>query len=426
MRRIATALCAAGILGLLGPASASAFGPVGAFDGSGAGSTQFSHPQAAAATGGTIYVADTSNNRVPYYNTAGVFQGALAGPPSAPQDVATNGTMVVAAGPSQMVRWLAGISLGAIAPGGSSYGVALDAAGTLYISDAQNGVIHKYNPVLGNFLGDIGAGQLSAPQGMTADATGVYVADPGNGRIVKFDANGTLLGTWTMPTYSVVAGGSTFNGRIEPHDVAVDASGRVFAPDAGTHSNLVAIFGANGTLQQIFGSPDSDPGNACTFDAPWGLAVNGTALYVVSTGENRVRILDDTVAPCPTVNFGAGGGITPTPSGPGGGGGSGPDRARPKVKLTGFPRGCARHNFAFTIHAKDDVLLERLTLLVNHRKVANQQVNKQEWNVKVKIPVTNVRRQLPHGASVKVLIQVRVADATGKKTRVSRAFRICG
>jgi sugar lactone lactonase YvrE len=157
------------------------------------------------------------------------------------------------------------------------------------------GVIHKYNPVLGNFLGDIGAGQLTAPQGMTADATGVYVADPGNGRIVKFDANGNVLGTWTMPTYTVVAGGSTFNGRIEPHDVAVDGSGRVFAPDAGTHSNLVAVFGANGTLQQIFGSPDSDPGNACTFDAPWGLAVNGSTLYVVSTGENRVRVLDDAV-----------------------------------------------------------------------------------------------------------------------------------
>jgi hypothetical protein len=49
MRRIATALCAAGMLGLLGPASASAFGPVGVFDGTGPGSVQFSHPQAGAA-----------------------------------------------------------------------------------------------------------------------------------------------------------------------------------------------------------------------------------------------------------------------------------------------------------------------------------------------------------------------------------------
>jgi len=334
--------------------------------------------------------------------------------------------MVVAAGPTQVVRWVAGLSLGALAPGGSSYGVALDGAGTLYVSDAQNGVIHKYNPVLGNFLGDIGAGQLSAPQGMTADATGVYVADPGNGRIVKFDANGNVLATWSMPTYSVVAGGSTFTGTIEPHDVAVDSAGRVFAPDAGTHSNLVAVFAANGSLQQIFGSPDSDPGNPCHFDAPWGLAVNGTALYVVSTGENQVRILDDTVASCAIVNFGTGGGISPQPSGLGGGGGSGLDRVRPKIKLTGFPRGCARHNFTFTIHASDDVLLKRLTLFVNHRKVANQPVNRAEWNVKVKIPVSNVRRQLPRGASVRVLIVVRVTDAAGKKAKVRRAFRICG
>jgi sugar lactone lactonase YvrE len=424
MRRIATALCMAGVLlCLAGPAAAGAFGPVGSFDGTGSGSAAFSHPQGAAVTGSTIYVADTANNRVPFYSLTGIFQGALGGPPTAPQDVATNGTLVAAAGPSQVVRWLAGVSLGGLTPPGTSYGVALDGSGTLYVSDAQNRVIHKYNAVLGSSLGDIGAGQLTQPQGMTSDGTNVYVADPGSGRIVKFDAGGNVLGTWNMPSYTVVAGGQTFTGRIEPHDVGVDGAGRVFAPDAGTHSNLVAIFGPDGSLQQIIGSPDSDPGNACTLRSPWGLAVNATALYVVSTGENRVRVFDDNAAPCPPVNFGAGGGITPAPSG---GGGPASDRTRPKVKLTGFPKGCARHNFAFTIHASDDVLLKRLTLLVNHRRVANQRINKPEWDVKVKIPVSNVRRQLPRGASVRVLIEVRVVDATGKKARVRHAFRICG
>jgi hypothetical protein len=422
MRRIATALCAAGVL--LAPATAGAFGPAGSFDGTGTGSVQFNHPQGAVATGSTVYVADTANNRVPFYSATGTFQGVLGGPPAGPQDVAANGTLVAAAGPSQAVRWLAGVSLGAITPTGTSYGVALDASGTLYVSDAQNGVIHKYNGVLGSFLGDIGAGQLAQPQGLTADGSGIYVADTGHGRIVKLDAGGNLLGAWAMPTYTVVAGGQTFTGRIEPHDVAVDSSGRIFAPDAGTHSNLLAVFGADGTLQQIIGSPDSDPGNPCTLRGPWGVAVTGGTLYVVSTGENRVRVFDESVSPCPVVNFGAGGGINP----PLGGdvGGLLTDQRKPKVKLKGIPKGCARQNFAFTIRATDDVLLKQLTLFINHRRVAKQQPNAQQWNVKVKIPVRSVRSQLPRGASVKVLVEARVVDSTGKKARARRAFRICG
>src|SRR5256885_277028 len=133
MRRIATSLCAAGmLLGLVGPASAGAFGPTGSFDGSGSGSGQFSHPEGAVVTGST----------------------------------------------------------------GS------------------------------------GPGQLAQPQGLTSDGASVYVADPGNGRILKFDAAGNVQGQWAMPTYTIVANGTTITGRIEPHDVAVDGSGRVFAPDA--------------------------------------------------------------------------------------------------------------------------------------------------------------------------------------------------
>jgi hypothetical protein len=43
----------------------------------------------------------------------------------------------------------------------------------------------------------------------------------------------------------------------------------------------------------------------------------------------------------------------------------------------------------------------------------------------VKIPVSSVRGQLPRGSSIRVLIEVRVTDACGKKGRARRAFRIC-
>jgi len=40
--------------------------------------------------------------------------------------------------------------------------------------------------------------------------------------------------------------------------------------------------------------------------------------------------------------------------------------------------------------------------------------------------VRKARGQLPPGASVSILIEVRVADTAGKKSRVRRSFRICG
>jgi hypothetical protein len=410
MRRIATAVSAGMVAAMLLPAGAdAAFGPALSIDG-------FNRPQSAAATNATVYVADTANNRVASYSPAGAFEGNLSSPPSAPQDVAANGPLglVVAAGPSQVVRWLFGAPL-AFNPPGTSYGVAVDPSGNIYVSDTQARVIHRFNG-LGVPQADIGAGQLAQPQGLTTDGAGsIYVADPGNGRIVRFDPAGNVTGIWGMPTYTIVAGGQKINGRIEPHDVAVDGSGRVFAPDAGTRSNLVAVFGPGGDLQQIFGSPESDPGNPCQLRGPWGLGISpGGTLYVASTGENRIRVFDESHAACPFPNLGPGGGIR------------GPDRKRPKIKLKGLPKKCARGNFTLKIRATDDVQLRRFILLVNRRKVANQRVNKRTWTVKVNFPARRVSRQLPRGASVRVLIEVRVTDTAGKKARAKRSFRICG
>jgi sugar lactone lactonase YvrE len=414
MRRIATALCAGVLTALTLPGAASAFGPVGNFGGSGSGNGQLSQPNSVAATNTTAYVADTGNNRVQALGTDGAFQQLMPSAPASPQDVVVNGTLVAAAGPSQVVRWLLGIPL-PISPPGSSYGVAIG-GGTIYVSDTESGVIHKYDATLGTPQGDIGGGHLIQPQGIASDGATVYVADPGNGRIVRFDAAGNVIGVWTMPGYTIVANGKTFNGRIEPHDVAVDGAGRVIAPDAGPHSNLVAVFGGDGALQQVFGAPDSDPGNPCAVRTPRGVAASGSRLYVASTGENLIRVFDAGAAPCPLPNFGPGGGIHP----------GGPDRKRPKIKLKGLPKKCARQNFRLRIRASDDVQLRRFILLVNRRRVARQTVNKQTWNVRVDFPVTRVRSQLPRGTSVRILIEVRVTDTAGKKARVRRSFKICG
>jgi len=421
MGRTATALCAVAgaLIALILPASAgAAFGPASSF-----GNGSLSHPQGAVLGGTQIFVADTGNGRVAVFNGAGGFDSALTANGLVPQDVAVAPSgNVYAASPSQVDGWVLGLHLLQWSPPGSSYGIAVDPSGAVWVSDAAGGVIRKYDGA-GNFVGVIGGGQLANPQGLTSDGAGsIYVADTGHARIVKFDQGGNVQGVWEMPSYSIVANGQTITGKMDPRDVAVDAVGRVYAPDAGPNSNLVAVFGPDGGLQQIFGAPASDPGNRCAVRTPFGVATSPTGpLGVVSTGENLIRVFDEVSTPCSEPDFGPGGGVTPEPLG-----GPGNDKKRPKIKILKVPNGCARHNFAFKIQATDDGVIRKLLLFINHKRVAKQKPNKQEWTVKVNMPVRKVQRQLPRGAFLPVLIQVKVVDGTGKKARASKSFRICG
>ncbi len=105
-----------------------------------------------------------------------------------------------------------------------------------------------------------GAGQFIYPSGLAVAAPDyVYVADFGNSRIQKFDANGTFL--TKFGTNGIGPG-----QLIEPTDVAADSAGNVWASD-GPAGRLVE-FDANGNPLRIFGgreilaaSPGSPPLN---------------------------------------------------------------------------------------------------------------------------------------------------------------------
>ena len=67
-------------------------------------------------------------------------------------------------------------------------GVATDGSGNVYVADANNGRIQKFDST-GTFLTawNLGPGQFHFPVGVATDGSGnVYVADAGNGRIQKF------------------------------------------------------------------------------------------------------------------------------------------------------------------------------------------------------------------------------------------------
>ena len=81
---------------------------------------------------------------------------------------------------------------------------------------------------------------------MATDGSGnVYVADAGNSRIQKFDSTGTFLTTWG----GFGSGTGQFNGAF---GVATDGSGNVYVADA--NNRRIQKFDASGTFLMAWGS----------------------------------------------------------------------------------------------------------------------------------------------------------------------------
>jgi hypothetical protein len=179
---------------------------------------------------GNLYIADYGNHRVRKVDASGMIT-----------TVAGNGTSgYFGDGGAATAALLA-----------SPSGVALDAAGNLYIADFQNHRIRKVDvgatitTVAGNgspgFAGDGGpasAALLSAPIGVAVDAAGtLYIADRGNYRIRKVDAGGTITtvaGNGT-PGFSGDGGAAPSARLNSPYDVALDTVGNLYIADSGNH-----------------------------------------------------------------------------------------------------------------------------------------------------------------------------------------------
>src|ERR1035437_9836985 len=136
-------------------------------------------------------------------------------------------------------------------------GVALDAAGNLYIADTSNNRVRKMDTngiittVAGNgtngFSGDggnatnatldlIGGLNINAVSGLCVDdQNNLYVADPGNNRIRKVNYNGiitTMVGNENN-AYSGNGGQATNASLSGPRGVAIDMLGNLYVADTG-------------------------------------------------------------------------------------------------------------------------------------------------------------------------------------------------
>jgi sugar lactone lactonase YvrE len=145
-------------------------------------------------------------------------------------------------------------------------GIAIDAAGNVYVADVGNHRIEKFT-TSGSF---VTSWPSVAVEGIAVDRAGnVYAADYWNAQILKFSAGGTTLGQFN----------TTLPGEFQsqPVSIAVDSSGAMWITDAGSLS--VKKFDAAGNYVSTLGTTGDGPGQ---FAWPSGIDIDASdTIYVV-------------------------------------------------------------------------------------------------------------------------------------------------
>jgi len=249
---------------------------------------------------GTLYVADSGNNRVlryprPVAQTGRITPDAVIGQP----DFTSNASAAVNASSLNNPR-----------------GLGFSADGHLFVADSGNNRVLEFPNGAGTGSAAIRVygqpnmnsaakptqvfqQQLSAPQGVYVDsASNLYVADSGDNRVVVFAYTADAPPAGAAAAY-------TFGGGVlkTPVDVALDSSGNIYVSDFG--NNRVLEFSSPISLSGpavigVVGQPAAT-GTAANWDGSNGLASPDSiaspvgiyidrqdTLYVGDAGNNRV------------------------------------------------------------------------------------------------------------------------------------------
>jgi sugar lactone lactonase YvrE len=284
---------------------------------------------------GNVFVADTWNNRIRKISVNGnvsTVPGSVGGPGYTAPFAIGNGIAVDAAGTiyftddahflvckltaDGVVTTVAGhfgipVSMdgtGTAAEFSNPQGIAVDAAGNLYVADATSNLIRKIAPggvvttlaggsdVQGGSADGTGsAAQFNTPYGVAVDTKGnVYVADEESDTIRMVTPAGvvtTIAGTaGTQGSADGTGAAALFH---YPVSVAVDAGGNVYVCDYGT--SIIRKVGPGAVVTTLAGTAyrtgSADGiGGAAEFYSPGGVAVDaGGNVYVADTFNYTVR-----------------------------------------------------------------------------------------------------------------------------------------
>jgi uncharacterized protein (TIGR03437 family) len=246
---------------------------------------QLTYPTGVAAdSAGNLYIADRDSNTIRkvangVITTAAGGGSAWVGPPT--------------------IDWLYGPS-----------GVAVDAAGSLYIADTYNQLVRKvsngvittvagtgtHGPSSGDNSPAISA-SLYSPSAVAVDAAGnLYIADTGNSRIRKV-SNGIITTVAGNGGYGFSGdnGPATSAQLYDPYGVAVDSAGNLYIADTlngrirKVSNGVITTIAGNGTYGF---SGDNGPATSAQLSRPYGVAVDSAGnVYFSDTDNNRIRVL---------------------------------------------------------------------------------------------------------------------------------------
>ena len=185
------------------------------------------------------------------------------------------------------------------------YGIAIDPAKNLYLTDTLNNTIRKITPgrVVSTLAGTAGqsgtsdgtgaAARFNFPVGIAVDSSGnIFVADAKNFTIRKITSAGVVSTFAGAPFQLGSADGTGSAARFFlPYGVATDGSGNVYVTDAGNH--LIRKITPAGVVTTLAGTALASgyvdaTGSAARFNTPWGITVDGAGTLYVGDSENHV------------------------------------------------------------------------------------------------------------------------------------------
>ena len=186
-------------------------------------------------------------------------------------------------------------------------GLAYDASGNLFVSDMEDHTIWKVDAsnqktLLAGSSGLPGAtdaqgsgARFNHPGGLAFDPAGnLVVADTGNHTIRRIALDGTVTTLAGSAGQPGTADGTGAQARFNaPFGLAVDGTGAMYIADSQNHT--IRFMAADGTVSTYAGTPGTPGltdglGSAARFNQPNGIALgpNGT-LYVADYGNSCIR-----------------------------------------------------------------------------------------------------------------------------------------
>ena len=150
-----------------------------------------------------------------------------------------------------------------------AHGLRVDRDGDVWTTDNGRHVLRKFSPdgrLLATYGREAGPGKgessFRSPDDVVFASNGdVYVADAGNGRVVRLKSDGSYIGQW----------GKKGKGQSEfaaAHGIAIDSADRIYVADRG--NDRIQVFSPEGKFLAAWGG----------FGNPFGALVVGDELLV--------------------------------------------------------------------------------------------------------------------------------------------------